>query len=170
MHLDPAPDSSIIAAMMPAYLRELTPDGPFEYPQLARYWDDPGRYAYLIRAGAHDAGFVLVRHHPETAAHELAEFYVAPPWRRRGLGHAAAIAAFARHPGRWHLQILADNHAAQAFWRGVVPALVHEERRLAANGRAYSLLLFRWEAGADGRSSENGSYCGTSAGPRSTML
>jgi predicted acetyltransferase len=161
MQLVLAPDASVIAAMMPAYLRELTPDGPLEYPQLARYWHDPARFAYLIREADDDAGFVLVRHHPEAASHELAEFYLPPPWRRRGIGRAAARAAFARHPGWWQLQILADNRAAQAFWRSVLPRRVSELERLASNGRAYSLLHFRWDAAADERSGDRDAKAGT---------
>ena len=57
---------------------------------------------------------MLVRRHRESASHELAEFYVAPGSRRRGIGRAAARAAFGLHPGWWHLQILGDN-AAKLF-------------------------------------------------------
>ena len=141
-----APDARAIAAMMSPYLSELTPDGPVEYPELARYWSDPDRIAYLIRDDARDVGFVLVRRHPQTPSHELAEFYIAPAWRRRGIGTSAARAVFARHPGWWHLQILADNAAAQAFWRGVMPPVMHAVERHAANGRAFTLLRFRWDA------------------------
>jgi len=140
-----APDASPIAAMMTAYLRELTTDGPFEYPQLARYWSDPDRVAYLIRDEARDVGFVLVRRHPETSSCELAEFYVMPGWRRRGIGSVAARAVFARHPGWWHLQILANNAAAQAFWRSVMPPVAQAMQQHAANGRAFTLLHFRWD-------------------------
>lgn len=158
MQLVPAPDTSSIAAMMPAYLRELTPDGPAEYPQLVRYSDDADRFAYLIRDGDRDAGFALVRWHAESDLHELAEFYVAPSWRRRGLGRAAARAVLSRHPGAWYLQILTDNAAAQAFWHRVVPASAHEVRRIAATGRAYSILTFRWDAAADERSKTGSGY------------
>ena len=146
-----ASDCSAIAAMMPAYLRELTPDGPHQYPHLARYFDDPKRFAWLIRDRDDNAGFVLVRNHADIASHELAEFYVAPASRRRGVGRDAARTVFDLRPGWWHLQILADNRVAQAFWRSVLPATVHEQHRVAPNGRAYSLLQFRWEGGADER-------------------
>jgi predicted acetyltransferase len=142
VHLVAAPDASAIAAMMPEYLRELACDGPVDYPQLGRYWVDRERYPYLIRVGARLAGFVLVRWHPELCAHELAEFYVMPRFRRRGVGSIAARTAFARHPGAWYLQILAGNAPAQAFWRGLAPPSAHADERRAANGRGYTLLLF----------------------------
>jgi len=140
-----APHARAVASMMPAYLHELTSDGPLEYPHLARYWDDPDRIPYLIRDDGREVGFVLVRHHAQTSSHELAEFYLAPAWRRRGLGSAAARAVFDRHPGWWHLQILAENAAAQAFWRTLMPPVVNALQRHAANGRAFTLLHFRWD-------------------------
>ena len=141
-----APDPSSIAAMMTLYLNELTPAGPSVYPQLALYWRDPDRMPYLIRVADRDVGFVLVRRHPGTVFHELAEFYVVPAWRRHGIGRVAAQAVFDRYPGWWHLQILDDNTGAQAFWRRVIEGAVHEQRRVAASGRAFTMLQFQRDA------------------------
>jgi predicted acetyltransferase len=138
-----APDPASIGTMMTPYLRELTPAGPSIYPRLAAYWQDRDRFPYVIRAEAHDVGFALVRAHMDARLLEMAEFYVARAWRRRGIGRHAVQVLFARHPGFWHLQILEDNAAARSFWRSVVPQPVDETRHVAASGRRFVVMQFR---------------------------
>lgn len=137
---------------MGPYLHELVPEGPAAYPHLELYWHEAGRMPYLLRVGDEDAGFALVRHHPEIAFHEMAEFYIRPAWRRRGIGAVAARALFARHPGWWHLQVLDSNHPARAFWQRVIPGTPRREQQMAPTGRRYCVLRFhvstRWAAAA----------------------
>jgi predicted acetyltransferase len=137
-----APRAAPIRAMMAPYLTELVPGGLPDYPYLSLYWHDRARLPYLIRVDDEDAGFALVREHDDIGFHEMAEFYVRPPFRREGVGSAAARMLFARHAGWWHLQVLDDNVPAQAFWASVIPAPVHREGRVAANGRRFSILQF----------------------------
>jgi predicted acetyltransferase len=138
-----APQSGAIRAMMTPYLEELTTGGLTVYPRLALYWQDADRTPYLVRVGAEDAGFALVRRHAATDFREMAEFYIAPAWRRQGIGREAALALFGRQPGWWHLQILETNTAAQAFWRRVIPVPVRESAQRGTNGRRFSVLQFR---------------------------
>lgn len=144
-----APDARAIEGMMEPYLHELVPGGPARYPQLDLYWRDANRMPYLIRVDGADVGFALVRRHPPVPLLEMAEFYVQPRFRRLGLGTAAARAVLARHPGWWHLQVLHANHAAQAFWRVIVPPGAREEAHVAANGRRFTLLRFHYPDLAD---------------------
>jgi predicted acetyltransferase len=137
-----APRALPIQAMMAPYLTELVPEGPLHYPYLALYWQDRQRLPYLIRVNGDDAGFALVREHPEQRFHEMAEFYVRPQYRRHRVGRHAARALFAGHPGWWHLQVLDDNAPAQAFWAAAIPVPLHRERRVAANGRRFSVVQF----------------------------
>ena len=132
-----------IRAMMTPYLEELTTGGLTVYPRLALYWEDADRIPYLVRIGTENAGFALVRRHPATDFREMAEFYIAPAWRRQGVGRDAARALFARHTGWWHLQILETNVAAQAFWRRVIPAPVRESAQRGSTGRRFTVLQFR---------------------------
>lgn len=138
-----APDASSIRTMMTAYLHELTPGGMSVYPKLSLYWEDPDRTPYLIRVGAAEAGFALVRAHRDVRLHEMAEFYVASTHRRQGVGRHAARTLFERRPGFWHLQILEDNAVARAFWRSVVPRPFDEAHHIAANGRRFVVIQFR---------------------------
>jgi len=137
------PQSGAIRAMMAPYLDELTTGGLTVYPRLSLYWEDADRIPYLVQVDGADAGFALVRRHRATDFNEMAEFYIAPDYRRRGLGREAAHALFARHPGWWHLQILDSNVRAQAFWRSVVTGPLHELPQRAANGRRFTVIQFR---------------------------
>lgn len=85
-------------------------------------WDEC--HCLLVRAGGKPAGFALVSlqpfpHMPRDADARMAEFFVAQPYRRRGIGRAAALAALARFPGDWVLEVVTGNDPALAFWRAV---------------------------------------------------
>lgn len=84
------------------------------------WWRDAqSLFPYLIEVNGLPAGFALVDTHPHVDAEvnwELVEFFVAHAYRGTGIAGQAAEDVFARHPGRWELGVLADNHRAQAFW------------------------------------------------------
>jgi predicted acetyltransferase len=52
----------------------------------------------------------------------MAEFFVARPWRRRGIGAQAVRLLFDRFDGRWLITEHVRNTGAVKFWRGVVAA------------------------------------------------
>jgi predicted acetyltransferase len=85
----------------------------------------PECHCLLIRAGGKPAGFALVTakpfpHMARDADYRMAEFFVAQPYRRRGIGRAAALASLARFRGLWTVEELSENKAAVAFWRQVI--------------------------------------------------
>jgi predicted acetyltransferase len=98
--------------------------GRFAYDDLAPYWTEPGRRAFLIRVDGRLAGFVLVnREAPLSgsgAAWSIAEFLVMRKYRRRGVGAHVAAEVFRRFPGRWEVSQIAANVAAQSFWRAAI--------------------------------------------------
>jgi predicted acetyltransferase len=99
-------------------------DGRFaDYP-LDGYWRDDWRHPFLIRVDGRLAGFVLVaarsRLTSDAGVHDMAEFFVMRGYRRKGVGFAAACAAFDRFPGRWEIRQRDENAAATAFWRRAV--------------------------------------------------
>lgn len=96
------------------------------------YLDDmlsrPQCHCLLVRAAGAAAGFALVAtqpfpYMPADADVHLAEFFVARPYRRRGVGRAAAEATLRGFPGRWNLAVVDANAPAFAFWRPVVAEL-----------------------------------------------
>jgi GNAT superfamily N-acetyltransferase len=52
----------------------------------------------------------------------MAEFFIARPWRRRGIGAQAVRLILDRFTGRWLISELLRNDTAVRFWRRVVGA------------------------------------------------
>jgi predicted acetyltransferase len=133
-------------ALFETYHHELDPYAPDAYEQWsietyrAAVIDDlEGREMLWIRADGERAGFVVVRTlpdwpHEDRMVAEIAEFYVVPETRRRGVGQAAVLALLAEHRRRGtHLveaAILRDNEPARAFW-----AALDFETRSIVTGR-----------------------------------
>ena len=99
-------------------------DGRFADPSLDAYWQDDHRHPFLIRVDGRLAGFALVagrsRLTGRAGVFDMAEFFVMRKYRRRGVGFAAASAAFDRFIGRWEIRQRDENVAATAFWRRVI--------------------------------------------------
>ncbi len=88
------------------------------------WWIRDSCQHYLIRADGQPAGFVIIladkTHLMPDVDYELMDFYVAPKYRRQGIGRKAALAAFELYRGNWQVFQLARNLRAKAFWHGVV--------------------------------------------------
>jgi predicted acetyltransferase len=142
IHLRPAAhtEQPLLAAMLPDYLRELGAD--IDYPHLSRYWQESGRYPYLILNQQQPVGFALVRKLEPATTLEMAEFYIARPWRKYGIGKSAVQALFKLHPGRWQLSVLADNPAGLAFWLSVVPPTTYRAWVDQPGNRPHWVLSF----------------------------
>lgn len=87
---------------------------------------DSGRELLWIEADGERAGFIVTRTLPDwpddsTTVAEIAEFYVVPAFRRRGVGAAAVEAILADHRARGtrlvEAAILEGNAPAKDFWR-----------------------------------------------------
>jgi predicted acetyltransferase len=79
---------------------------------------------YAIRADGDPAGFLNIcadkGHLSPGVNYELLDFYIAPKYRRRGIGRLAARAAFDMFHGVWQVFELARNAPALAFWHAVI--------------------------------------------------
>ena len=96
-------------------------DGVFPYRQFDAYWREGDlRSALWAKVGSEIAGFALVRFDADEGCREMAEFFIANRWRRRGIGLSFARRVLARFPGPWRLHELANNDAAIAFWHRVL--------------------------------------------------
>jgi predicted acetyltransferase len=100
--------------------------GPRDHEECARLnWWVRGRCeAYVIRLGEKPAGFVHIlrdkRHLAQGVDQELLDFYVAPKYRRQGVGREAARLAFDLYPGTWQVHELARNEPALRFWHLII--------------------------------------------------
>jgi predicted acetyltransferase len=100
--------------------------GLFGYRYLDHYWTEPDRLPFLIRVDGRLAGFALLWLPADpgggAAPNDIAEFFVLRKYRRLGVGRAVAVRLFGRFPGTWQVRELAENTAAQTFWRAVIGA------------------------------------------------
>ena len=111
MRLASVEEKETIRSLLQPYLDELSrfPDeeadyrdgaGLYHYRYLDAYWTDAERFTYLLRVGGEIAGLALVRKAVEAGGHwEMAEYYVKPEFRRRGLGESAGTEILRTYPG-----------------------------------------------------------------------
>jgi predicted acetyltransferase len=130
VHIDLTPatreQESVVANLLELYAHdfsefhnlELGADGRFGYASLPLYWSEPDRYPFLVQVDGRLAGFALVK--SESGIWDLAEFFIARAYRRRGIGMAAAHQLWGRFPGIWQVRVLQSNRAALNFWQAAV--------------------------------------------------
>ena len=129
------------------HTRPIRPDSSYAYPWFALYWESPRRYPYLLRSAGEIAGFALVRAKDDDETTDwdfaLAEFFVLPKERRRGVGLAAAGYVLNQHSGHFEISYDRRNLAAKNFWHqvsagyedpGPMPMGEHGERYLLHAG------------------------------------
>ena len=137
--------------LAPEKIPELLESGEFgPYPGLDAYWTDPDRSAWTIRVGGKLAGFALLNKHAHLGLpvdHNMAEFFIARPFRRRGAARAAFHELLRMHPGQWEVAIGAYNKPAQVFWpRAVGAAHVLDVETLEGDGVAWTGPILRFRA------------------------
>jgi predicted acetyltransferase len=105
---------------------EVEETGRFKERDLELYFRQEGRFAYVIRAGNHLAGFAFVHAQSllsgEPGIWDMAQFFVLRRHRRTGIGTTAAHLLFELHRGRWEIREERGNDAATAFWRKAIGA------------------------------------------------
>ena len=98
--------------------------GRFGDLALAPYWFDAWRHPFLVRVGDTLAGFALIDERSKitgaSGVTDMTEFFVLRKFRRRGVGLAAAFAAFDRFKGRWEVRQRPENPDATTFWRRAI--------------------------------------------------
>jgi predicted acetyltransferase len=103
-------------------------EGPRTYDECVRFnwWIRDRCELWVIRVDGRPAGFtILLRNDsqlPEGVDIELMDFYIAPKFRRKGVGTKAARAAFDLYHGCWLVYQLERNNAARSFWHKVIGA------------------------------------------------
>lgn len=98
--------------------------GYYGYEHIDDYWNEEGRFPYLIRVDGKIAGFALICPHcdyrKETNAQCIGEFFVMLKYRRMGVGLHVAFQLFDRHPGLWEVCYWRNNQPASIFWKKVI--------------------------------------------------
>jgi predicted acetyltransferase len=122
------------------------------YPPLADYWTDADRHPLLIRSGEKIAGFALINtqsHQGGRVERNMAEFFVARKFRRRGVASEAVRQILALYPGRWEVAVVERNLAAKAFWpRAIAAAGVSGLTRVEGDGEHWRGPIRTFTVGA----------------------
>jgi predicted acetyltransferase len=126
-------DAEGLSELLEHYVRELSTifaieadvDGRFRYDKLPLYWTEPDRrFAFFIRSGQERVGVALVTREATTndapEHFDVAEFFVLPAHRGKGVGRQAASLLWNRFPGPWVVRVYQANVAALPFWRNTV--------------------------------------------------
>lgn len=99
--------------------------GHREPDQIAHWFGDPNTYPLVIMRGEEPVGFARVVRVLPTARqpridYRLAEFFIARPRRRLGIGQTAVQLILSRFAGQWEITEYLRNTTAVSFWRRVV--------------------------------------------------
>jgi predicted acetyltransferase len=136
------------------YNLELGADGRFGYKHLSLYWVEPDRYPFLVKVDGKLAGFVLVKRGSEVSGDEnvwdVAEFFIARGYRRRGVGMRVAHEVWRRFPGRWEVRVMESNPSAKEFWGCTINSFIGEMSfsvRVEKDGESWHLFSFELGGG-----------------------
>ncbi|NGZ77166.1 GNAT family N-acetyltransferase [Saccharibacillus sp. VR-M41] len=127
----------------------------YEFRDFDAYWNEPGRYPFLLRADGKLAGFALIRligpsdeGSSEKAdglgIYEMVEFFVMKKYRKQGIGRRAADELFRRFPGRWKLGVMEENAPALSFWREAIASCEAAEKLLETREREWDGPMLRF--------------------------
>ncbi len=132
LHLMSVDEKALLIRLMELYSYEFSvysnndvnEYGYYGYDYIDDYWNEKGRFPYLIRANGKIAGFVLICPHcdyrKEADARCFGEFFVMLKYRRMGIGKQAAIQLFDMYRGAWEVCYWKNNIPAGLFWKKVV--------------------------------------------------
>jgi predicted acetyltransferase len=130
----------ILRSHLDEYLSELRKYGDvgIGYPYFDGYWRDQSRWPYSICEGGQLVGFAFVNGvslSGKATDFSLAEFYIVPKARGRGIGRDAADIILSAHRGIWELRVMRLNTPAQKFWPSAIEATqAREIERINSNG------------------------------------
>lgn len=116
-------EKPILKNLIYEYQQELlNTDDPGDYKYLDTYWQKDNRYPYLIEINDKIVGFVLINRHVliTNKGFNVAEFYIHPEFRRKGIGQSVALDIFLKFIGEWEVRVKKKNHLAYKFWSKVI--------------------------------------------------
>jgi predicted acetyltransferase len=165
---DSRDDRRWIESVYRDYLADLAPSATGIFPalgevghrvpdQLGQWYSNRSAQVMTVLYGADRVGFAMVEQRLQAVAsggaagtsrtieYAMKEFFIARPWRRRGIGSQAVRLLLDRFTGRWLITEHMRNTAAVNFWRQVVATYTagqYQER--IVNGEVHQ----RFESGS----------------------
>ncbi|MDO8618485.1 MAG: GNAT family N-acetyltransferase [Candidatus Daviesbacteria bacterium] len=116
----------VLEKLLEEYLTELRKTDPriTEYKYLDLYWKEPERIPLFVFVNNEQAGFVFVNERttlPENkGAKAIAEFFIKPEFRNKGIGEEVAFLVFNKFPGKWEVEVMEKNIIGLKFWEKVI--------------------------------------------------
>lgn len=94
----------------------------YAFGNLSRFWKDDDKYAFVVRADHHLAGFVLIDNIGVNTVvdYNITEFFILQKYRRKGVGAYVAERIFDQFRGDWEVMQAPSHKAARMFWRKVI--------------------------------------------------
>ena len=147
-------DKSLLVRLMELYNYEFTryddedinEYGYYGYSHIDDYWNEDGRFPYLIRVDGKIAGFVLICPHCRYISGEntrcIGEFFVMIKYRGMGVGKYAATQVFRKHPGLWEVCYMKNNTPAATFWKKVITAYTDDYKRCGSESDEMQGYIF----------------------------
>lgn len=132
LHLMSIEEKPLLVRLMELYLYDFSQYsdddvnafGCYGYRHIDDYWNEQGRFPYLIRVDGKIAGFALICPHcdyrTEADARCFGEFFVMHKYRQKGVGREVATRLFDMHRGPWEICYWRNNLPAGRFWKRVV--------------------------------------------------
>lgn len=142
LHLMSVDEKSLLTRLMELYSYEfsaysdddINEYGYYGYDHIDDYWNEEGRFPYLIRVNGKIAGFALICPHcdyrKEEGARCIGEFFVMLKYRRKGIGLKVATQLFDMHRGPWEVCYWRNNLSASQFWKRVVEKYTDNHYRI----------------------------------------
>lgn len=150
LHLMSVDEKALLIRLMELYSYEFTAFsnddineyGYYGYDHIDDYWNEKGRFPYLIRVDGKIAGFALICPHcdylKETDARCFGEFFVMLKYRRMGIGRQAATQLLNLHRGKWEICYWKNNVLAGLFWKKVVEAYTNGNYRICGTEKSHN--------------------------------
>ncbi|MBU1031389.1 GNAT family N-acetyltransferase [Patescibacteria group bacterium] len=95
-----------------------------DYKYFDLYWIEQERIPCLIYAEEKVAGFIFINEYSvleeNKGAKAIAEFFILPEFRNKGIGEKVAFMVFNRFPGKWEITVMKENKAGLKFWDKIV--------------------------------------------------
>lgn len=116
--------------------------GYYGYSHIDDYWNEKGRFPYLIRVDRKIAGFALICPHcdyrKEENARCIGEFFIMLKYRRKGIGQKVAVQLFNQHRGSWEVCFWKNNLPASKFWKKVVEEYTNNHYQICGTEESHN--------------------------------
>ncbi len=152
-----ATEKEALRILLTAYLSELRqyntdsiPEHrPIDYPYFDQYWLEEERIPLLFKQAGENIGFALLNDFvlcpPFDATISMAEFYILPAFRKKGIGLALAQRIFKAYPGKWEIREMEKNIISQHFWSKVIRSFTRgsfKETWISEEGNRFLVQVF----------------------------